>query len=785
MTVIRSHITDPRPSGPRPCHVRPRGVASRVLAVLATAAMLVPVAGWRPAQAAPDDGDRGRPGSIEVLSSPADQVSGGDARLAVRVPRGLRDRVTVLVDGRDVTSDFTPTGDDTLEGVVDGLDLGDNEVSVRHGRGRRALASTTLVNHPSSGPIFSGPQQQPFACATAGHRGNAELGPVLDDDCTIATVVSWKYRTTGGAFVDYDPDGPRPTDMATTTTIDGTTVDFVVRWERGTLNRFIYSIAVLDPTADADVDLSAWNGRLLYHFQGGVGIGHYQGDPSRSRMLYEQGLSRGYAMAYSTGTKAGEHYNLVVGGETATMVKDRFVTHYADPDYTVGIGASGGAIQQYVYGQNHPDLIDAAIPVYSYPDMITQTTHVGDCELLERWIDLQVVAGSATWADWSNRTLLEGMNAINGFPNPYASVMPPGFPAGSSECINGWRGLSPLVLNPHFGTAPGLTPTQQATTEWTHFADAINVYGRADDGFARRTWDNVGVQYGLLSLVAGEVSLADFLDVNARAGSWKDEPDMVQEGCPFISATCPGPADLAGLAFDDIWPRLVDPWSWRNMALSPDDGVTPAPRAEADPGAVQAAVDGGLVFRGALEIPVIDWRNYLERELNMHNSHQSFAARQRLLDHDGDAGNQVIWFTDGNDDGGEYDQTGLALEVMDEWMANIADHPRRSVAANRPARAVDSCFDAHGDLLASGGDVWAGILDDRAEGDCTRQFPLYSTSRIVAGGPITGDVFQCDLQPVTTAVAAGVYGDVAMEASTIARLEEIFPTGVCDYPDGP
>ena len=29
----------------------------------------------------------------------------------------------------------------------------------------------------------------------------------------------------------------------------------------------------------------------------------------------------------------------------------------------------------------------------------------------------------------------------------------------------------------------------------------------------------------------------------------------------------------------------------------------------------------------------------------MHNSHQSFAARQRLLNYDGDASNQVIWFT--------------------------------------------------------------------------------------------------------------------------------------------
>jgi hypothetical protein len=48
-----------------------------------------------------------------------------------------------------------------------------------------------------------------------------------------------------------------------------------------------------------------------------------------------------------------------------------------------------------------------------------------------------------------------------------------------------------------------------------------------------------------------------------------------------------------------------------------------------------------MVFDGDIDIPIIDWRHYLEDELDMHHSHQSFAARQRMLDHGG-AGNQVI-----------------------------------------------------------------------------------------------------------------------------------------------
>ena len=47
------------------------------------------------------------------------------------------------------------------------------------------------------------------------------------------------------------------------------------------------------------------------------------------------------------------------------MTKERFVERYGVPRYTVGVGGSGGAIQQYVYGQNHPGLLDAAIAVSS------------------------------------------------------------------------------------------------------------------------------------------------------------------------------------------------------------------------------------------------------------------------------------------------------------------------------------------------------------------------------------------------------------------------------------
>ena len=415
--------------------------------------------------------------------------------------------------------------------------------------------------------------------------------------------------------------------------MDGKTVPMIVRWERGVINRFMYSIMMLSPASQtATPDFSAWNEKLLFSFSGGVAIGHYQGSPSVNDMRYLNGLQMGYAVIYSTGTRTNTHYNLQLGGETAIMVKDRFVSAYAEPEYTVAVGGSGGAIQQYVYGQNHPGLLDAGVPQYSYPDMVTQTIHVGDCELLERWLDSKVLADPlSVWRTWVNRTLIEGLNSSAVIPNPYAPVMPYMPTPGSTECINGWRGLSPLALNPHFGTAPGYDPAVHGPVEWTHWGDLVNIYGTDETGFARSPWDNVGVQYGLAAVKSGAITPDQFLDLNANVGAWKRSADMVQEGCPYIAALCAT--------------QLPDVWSARNMQLSPDGGATPAPRREGDRKAQYAAYRSGMVFRGKLDIPVIDWRHYLEPFLDMHNSHQSFAARQRLLNYDGKASNQLIWFT--------------------------------------------------------------------------------------------------------------------------------------------
>ena len=302
----------------------------RTLAVLAALAALVAAPGMSGATGWMQHGKwwhHGHPRhdtwSIEIVSSAPDQVSGGDALVRVEFPgRQIKKNARLLLNGVDVTGALSPEDGD-LVGVVEGFVVGENRLELRSSAHASSVkAKLVVTNHPQSGPIFSGPQQQPFVCTTA----RVGLGqpivdnqdmfgiPVAQEDASgnyprdgrgyptaAATIVGWSkncaanrrieyvYRTTGGAFLPLaSPGGALPADIATTTTLDGQTVPYIVRWERGTMNRFVYSLAMLAPTTEADPDApddSLWNGRLVFSLQGGVAIGRTQGTTSTSAML--------------------------------------------------------------------------------------------------------------------------------------------------------------------------------------------------------------------------------------------------------------------------------------------------------------------------------------------------------------------------------------------------------------------------------------------------------------------------------------------------------------------
>ncbi len=227
---------------------------------------------------------------------------------------------------------------------------------------------------------------------------------------------------------------------------------------------------------------------MLYWFQGGVAIGHTQGTV-HSGSLNPDILGSATPSRIRSGNNTGTHYNLELAGETVMMTKERFIERYGVPTYTVGLGGSGGAIQQYILGQNQPGLLDALLPVQSYPDMVTQTIHVGDCELLEHYMDATDRA-NPKWRTTKNRSWLVGMNAERTTRNKVNDPLAPlkmalGYSTalGSTECVPAWRGLSPLAMNPWYGQAPN---QQNYEPQIRHRRDPLDALGRSAKHLRRR-----------------------------------------------------------------------------------------------------------------------------------------------------------------------------------------------------------------------------------------------------------------------------------------------------------
>src|SRR5206468_6688332 len=158
--------------------------------------------------------------TISVLSSRADLVSGRDALVAIGGVTGT-EGLRVTAGGTDQSSAFGLGPDGKIEGVVTGLALGDNRVIAR-APGRTA-AQITLVTHPIGGPVFSGPQIQPWKCQDG----------ALDKQCNAEPQFGYSYLPPGGrSFESYDPQNPPPDpSIATTTTDTGETVLVIARQE--------------------------------------------------------------------------------------------------------------------------------------------------------------------------------------------------------------------------------------------------------------------------------------------------------------------------------------------------------------------------------------------------------------------------------------------------------------------------------------------------------------------------------------------------------------------------
>lgn len=438
---------------------------------------------------------------IVVLSNRADFVSGGDALVEIEVPAGTdAASAAITLNGTPLPDVFAVRPDGRLVGLVEGLRDGPNDLRVTVGG---VGASLTITNHPIGGPVFSGPQVQPWQCNTT---AEPSLGPTTDAQCDAPTQVRFVYRTAAGAFAPFDPSAPSPSDMVTTKTSDGITVPYVVRIERGTLNRGIHEIAVLfDPSKPWTPwqPQPQWNHKVVMYFGWGTGQLYRQGILMPAPATDDEALSRGFLVVSSSMLSNGQHANFVTAAETAMMLKEHIIETYGPIRYTIGRGSSGGALLQHLIADSYPGILDGLLPTMDWEDSFSGAyREFADAGLLQLVFDSSDVDYSV-----AARGAIGGWGANNTHIYTIESGRLPDYnrPDDGTECA---------------GAASYDADSNQSGVRCTFQDFMVGVLGVGDAGTAPMVYDNVGVQYGLVALESGAITPQQFVDVNVRAGGW-------------------------------------------------------------------------------------------------------------------------------------------------------------------------------------------------------------------------------------------------------------------------
>ena len=683
--------------------------AGRLLPLALALPVAVAVLPATPAASAPPGDVR-----IEVLSGRGDLVTGGDALLRIVLPAGATaDGLKVDDDGRDVTAAFR----DGLDGLVSGLSLGTNVVRavLPDGRGARI----TLTNAPIGGPVFSGPQIEPWTC----------VGEVKDDKCNREPTVRFLYKSrSGGALRAYDPERP-PSDVATTKTDEGNEVPFIVREETGNSLRDQYRIAALfDPSKPVDptADNPGFANKLVLTHGASCDTQYLMGNAPA--VLLEDALSQGFAVASHALDNAGHNCNLVTQAESLVVTKEMVAERFGPLTYTIGTGCSGGSLVLQQVGNAYPGVYQGILPQCSFTDAWSSAQQYVDYVGLREYLEGSgAVQSGIVPAQWPS---------IFGHANPanqitFTEVIPnsgeptrscPGVPAADVYSDSNPDGVR-CTLNDYM----------------------VNVFGTFDSGpeagKARRPISNVGIQYGLsglLSFLRGTsdptrppIAPAQFVALNAGVGGYD-------------------------LDFDRIPERTVS-----------------------DPLAMDRVYRSGAVNTGAHldEMAIIDLGG--PEPGAFHDVYRKYSMRDRLVREHGTSANQVFWegqtpllgdpsfVTDG-------------IRAMDEWLAAVeADRssmPRakKILAAKEAAGIAERC------VGADGADVPLSVCDATVDPTIFSSPRIEAGGGDPLVG-FTDDRLDCQTTPLETYDYAGKrFAEVFTPAQQEA-LKKTYPTGVCDY----
>jgi len=513
--------------------------------------------------------------TLSTVSTRAELVTGGDVLVRVSGPAVAEGEVVVEVDGEPADVAFRAErhqrSPDAEIGLLEGFADGDHLVEVTAADETAALVVT---NHPLTGPVFAGAHLEPWIC----HTEEAGLGPPQDEHCTVDPRTSVEHASTA----------------------DGEPVE--IRTERGVIDRGIYSIWT-------PADLADWNGRLVYRFGGGCGTTYGQGFDLGSGVDPNL-VAQGYAMATNTLDTFQTTCNPMLSAEAALMTREHFVEQYGLPEFTIGDGGSGGAIQQLLIAQNQPGLLDALSPAAPFPDALSIAAGVSDCGLL---VDYYATHDGSHLSD-------EQRAAIDGHLTP-------------GTCEN-WDDLFVGGIDPTDGCDPEI-PVEDVYREdnptgvrCTLQDSNVAVFGRDEaTGFARRALSSEGVQYGLRAFEEGVLSAEEFVRLNEDIGGYDIDGNHVPERTAISD-------EVAALGYQQ----------------------------------------GAITGEGPLQdLPIILRSPYTDPFGDIHTRYHAFSIRERLRVDGMDDPNLVLWTSaaGGGDLVGTLTgdvQGDDPIQILDEWL---------------------------------------------------------------------------------------------------------------------
>jgi hypothetical protein len=661
----------------------------------------------------PARGPAAAPLQIKLLSGRADLVTSGDALVEVVIPAGVAaSEVRVFAGSRDVTSSFAMRPNKRFIGMLDGLALG--TTMLRATAGSAAGSVLEITNTKNGGPSISGPHVEPWVCQEG----------ALDADCNAPTTYDFLYASalfggqgvgqsglfTASSFQPYDPKDPPPdAQIARTTTDQGVTVPYIIRVETGYQNRDQYSIAVLyDPAKPWEpwAPQQQWNRKMLVAHGASCGIDHMTGTAPDVKI--DAALSRGFLVMSTALDNAGHNCALVTQAESLIAAKQHVIESYGEIRYTIGTGCSGGSLVQYQVANAYPGMYQGILPQCSFPDAWSTGQQLADYHLVRLYVEHpDRWAPGVVWDPVS-------IGAVEGHPNHVNSIiLDELYFTVTGDPTNPCAGVSDKQRYDPKTNPKGVRCT---------LADyMVNVFGRRpQDGFAGRPLDNVGVQYGLGALMGGQISPAQFVDLNVKVGGADIDANWIPE------------------------------------------------RVEADrPALARAYRSGSINTTSNLDqTAIIDLRG--PDPGAFHDAYRAWAVRARLEREHGTYANQVIW------QGfapiiGDTQYTTQGLIAMDRWLAAVEKDTRniplaQKLIADKPADVHDQCSDGVGQVLPS-------------MEPCHAVVAIYTTPRVVAGESMATDRMKCQLKPLRRSE----YAPVQFTDGEWASLVKAFPTGVCDW----